>query len=347
MSVNDSNYLKNLFIDEALKALQVSRGGSSSSGGVSPQLIVTAPEGSTITAVNGEDGVTGMIGAEGTLTLDLPAFGTWAVTATFDGLEASTSIYIEQEYDVSISYNTTFTVNGGHAETITVEDGETVLGTVTLDDAGTGEIVLNGVTGKTLTFTGGLSGYVRTVEIANNAKEMTVNVYPDGALYWYGREFEEKTGGWKAAAMRPTALSGYTLIAPTLTKNTNNMTMKTTGGSTRAGSVIHNNALDFSGYTVLNVIMSATRTTDGALRVILMLRVAEYYSSSEYKSVASLRLLGDENNHGDTSTSLKKDTYSVPFENLGENHYAVIGYQNNGSDNTYIKSAPIYAVWLE
>ena len=79
-----------------------------------PQLIVTAPEGSTITAVNGDDTATGMVGAEGTLTLDLPAFGTWMVTATLDGKEASASVYIKQEHSVSLSYITTFAVNGGH-----------------------------------------------------------------------------------------------------------------------------------------------------------------------------------------------------------------------------------------
>ena len=165
------------------------------SGGVSPQLIVSAPAGSTIVATNGEKNVTGVVGTEGTLTLDLPEFGTWTVTATLNEQEASTSVHIEQEYPVSLSYTTTFTVNGGHGETITIyENGENI-GTVTLDSTGTGTVTLDNVGGKTLVFTGSLSGYERTIDVGS-ASEMTVNVYPDGAIYWFGRQFTELTGGF-------------------------------------------------------------------------------------------------------------------------------------------------------
>lgn len=167
------------------------------SGGVSPQLIITAPAGSTITAVNGDDTVTGVVGTEGTLALDLPAFGTWTVTATLDGQEASTSVYIEQEYPIELQYGVTFQVSGGHGETITAYVDDVEIGSVTLDSTGEGTVFLEGVNGKTVKFVGGLSGYAKTVQVVD-VNEMVVNVYPDDALYWHGRTFDEVTGGWNA-----------------------------------------------------------------------------------------------------------------------------------------------------
>lgn len=77
------------------------------SGGEKPQLIVTAPAGSTITAVNvnEEETVTGEIGAEGTLTIDLPAFGTWIVTATLgEAVSDPVTVNVIQEYAAELSY---------------------------------------------------------------------------------------------------------------------------------------------------------------------------------------------------------------------------------------------------
>lgn len=218
------------------------------SGGEKPQLIVTAPVGSTITAVNGDDTVTGAVGTEGSVTLDLPAFGTWAVTATLDGQEASTSVYIEQEYPVSLSYLTTFTVNGGHGETVTVyHDGENI-GSVTLDSSGTGTLVLSGCAGKTLVFSGGLSGYKKTV-IAGVEGEKTVDVYPDGAMYWYGRKFEEKTGGFTKQVSVGTGVRF----------NSSNIEFYATKVNGRDAAVYTGNKMNLQGYTKLcaNVTASA------------------------------------------------------------------------------------------
>lgn len=184
------------------------------SGGVYPQLIVTAPEDSTITAVNGEETVTGVIGAEGTLTLDLPAFGMWMVTAALDGQEASASIRIEQEYPVSLTYLTEFAIDGVAGESVTINDGETTLSTVTLGDDGTGTIVLSNVKGKAIVFTSDISTFTKTITVGAESK-IDISMYPDGALYWHGKEFEEKTGGWVSYTWTSTWYTG----TGTVTKN--------------------------------------------------------------------------------------------------------------------------------
>ena len=215
------------------------------SGGVKPQLIVTAPAGSTITAVNGEDTVTGVIGTEGTLTLDLPAFGTWEVTATLDENEASTSVYIEQEYPVELGYITAFTVNGGYGETVTISDGDTTVESVTLESDGTGKVSVSNVKNKTLTFTGGLSGHTVDVEVGQ-AAEMTVNVYPDGALFWYGRTFESITGGWERKAYGGTTSGSFALYDDRIEVNSPNITKTVCVG------LINFDPASLTKYTVLN-----------------------------------------------------------------------------------------------
>ena len=90
------------------------------------------------------------------------------------------------------------TVNGACGEVVTIADydGE-VIETVQLDSAGTRIVELRGVRNSALTFTGSISGYVKSV-IIGKEEERVVNVFPDGALYWYGREFAEITGGWSS-----------------------------------------------------------------------------------------------------------------------------------------------------
>lgn len=236
------------------------------SGGEKPQLIVTAPAGSTITATNSEETVTGEVGSEGVLTLDLPAFGTWTVTARLNEQEASTSVHIEQEYPVSLSYTTTFTVNGGHGETITISENGEVIRTVPLESDGTGTVTLDNVGGKTLVFTGGLSGYEQPVSVGAE-EEMTVNVYPDGALYWYGREFVDKTGGWSANNV--TVSSGVEVNALSIKKNTSDIVLAQTGE--RVGAAFSTaKAVDISGknYNTAFLDVSFTKSIDAAWGVL-------------------------------------------------------------------------------
>jgi hypothetical protein len=75
----------------------------------------------------------------------------------------------------------TITLNGAPGETITYSGTES--GTTTLNSSGSGSLA--GVKPGSYTFKGGVSGYSKTATINVSS---TVNVWPAGAIYWYGRE---------------------------------------------------------------------------------------------------------------------------------------------------------------
>ncbi len=69
-----------------------------------PQIIVTVTTGSTVTATCGNTTVTGT--SNGTCTLNIPAYGTWTVTATLSGDTTSVDVVVDQvkQYTTSLSY---------------------------------------------------------------------------------------------------------------------------------------------------------------------------------------------------------------------------------------------------
>ena len=70
-----------------------------------PQIIVTTGSGSTVTATSNGKTVTGMA-TDGTCTLNIPAFGTWTVTATLSSDTKSADVVVDQVklYTTSLSY---------------------------------------------------------------------------------------------------------------------------------------------------------------------------------------------------------------------------------------------------
>ena len=73
-------------------------------GGLLPQIIVTVDSGSTVTATCGDKTVTGV--SNGTCTLDIPAFGTWTVTATKDTDTDSTTVVVDtvKIYEIELQF---------------------------------------------------------------------------------------------------------------------------------------------------------------------------------------------------------------------------------------------------
>ena len=79
---------------------------------------------------------------------------------------------------------------------------------------------------------------------------------PEGALYWYGNEIEDVTGGWLATACKPA--SGYTnATTPTIERNDSSIKFYIAQNSlTTGGGLCHTkNMIDLSPYSTLNVSM--------------------------------------------------------------------------------------------
>ena len=94
-----------------------------------PQIIVTAPTGSTVTAT---DGTTTLTATEsgGTWIFDIPNYGTWTVTATLGAATASGTVSITEvkQYTMTLAYFTaTLNITAPSGATVTVtKDGATV-----------------------------------------------------------------------------------------------------------------------------------------------------------------------------------------------------------------------------
>lgn len=90
-----------------------------------PQIVVTAPTGSTVTCV--KDGVTlTATEASGTWTFDVPDYGTWTVNAVRGGKSASDTVGVTEvkQYNVSLTYARIYGVSwaGTSATTLTRTD---------------------------------------------------------------------------------------------------------------------------------------------------------------------------------------------------------------------------------
>lgn len=147
MSLNDSNYLKNLFIDEAKKALEVSRGGSSSDD--TQTYILVDEAGNEISAVMVEEETVftatandireGMVAAtDDGVTVGTKEIPSYHTTEGVQGVPAGSafSIVIKDRYDytklqaIICPYNTTL-ADSVAAEKVCIENNVYSVGDVT------------------------------------------------------------------------------------------------------------------------------------------------------------------------------------------------------------------------
>lgn len=85
-----------------------------------------------------------------------------------------------------------FSINAVKSETVTItQNGATVM-TVTMPGIKNASVAVTLPAG-TYSFRGSVGGWTKTATISR--KTTSVNVWPDGALFWYGRNF---AGGWDA-----------------------------------------------------------------------------------------------------------------------------------------------------
>lgn len=113
-------------------------------------LIVTAPVGSTITAVNGDNQYTGTIGETGSVSITVYVSGTYTVTATLDGESTTGTVEIAENgesYNIALAYVQT-TLNDNSWETIK-KVSDAGQGANYWDVGDTKAITINGTVGAT------------------------------------------------------------------------------------------------------------------------------------------------------------------------------------------------------
>lgn len=169
---------------------------------------------------------------------------------------------------------------------------------------------------------GSISEHRQTVTVK---KAGEYSAYPDGAIYWYGREIYPVTA----------RLSEATTYAAA-TKNTNDIYISAThannAGRTCVGQVITNETIDTSSYSTIKVIASRTQAS-GANKFV--------YAGYTTSNVTTNQMTGAEV----TATTKTEHSTASPGTAvyLGVSYYANTG----GSTDRTTTSGYVYAIWME
>ena len=153
---------------------------------------------------------------------------------TTSGLAATTVQEAIDELAGGGMVTVTLTLNGAKEDSITIYDGDNTqvgscvfasgqtTGTCQIDvPVGGGSYKFASSVAKDTTL--GTNDYEKTVTLTDDAAQ-TVDVFPDGALYWFGNELVQ----FEANHFEGWGLGG---VNPTVTKNTNSMTLAVAGAN--------------------------------------------------------------------------------------------------------------------
>lgn len=164
-------------------------------------------------------------------------------------------------------------LHGACAATVSITGASTA--SVLLDASGNGSIILEE---GNYTFTDSVSGYSVQQAIAESTD---VNLWPAGKtmLYWYGREFEELTGGWSSTGVQSQA---SVPSGGTATKLTNSMTIRAASGKS-CGFATNNLVaagaqITFRGQTSSNYLYYGVSTNKSSLQTTRV--TANVYTNS-------------------------------------------------------------------
>lgn len=145
----------------------------------------------------------------------------------------------------------TLMLNGASEDTITIKNSEDeTVGTCvfgTEATSGTFSVAVDTGYSDSWTFTSVVTGYVKTATVTS-ALSQTVNVMPEGAIYWHGNEIEAFSVGTF------TSTSAYDYPATTtISKLTNVLNVQlgnpTQTGNSYFGGITSDNVIDFTGKT--------------------------------------------------------------------------------------------------
>ena len=159
-----------------------------------------------------------------------------------------------------------------------------------------------------------------------------VSFVPEGALYWYGSEFEEKTGGWTSSATKPD--SGYSYaIAPTINRGETSIEFIITSSSSPGGGLAHTtNKINLAPYSVLYV--SAINLKSRRKYVLVPSKTTASWASDTPQVFYE----------GTEPTIISLDITSV-----NEERYVAIGlgFNNSQTNNKGPVGMTIDRIWLE
>lgn len=208
-------------------------------------------------------------------------------------------------------------LNGAPGEVITYSGG--ALGDVTLNSSGTATV---DIPKGNYTFASGISGYSKSATVSSN---QIIDVFPAGAIYWYGREI------YSFSAAQQQAGVGL------LTKNANYMRFFYNGASNstqRAAAILTDSILDLTGYTSLNFVTQTETQGSNCYSGVFNTRAVTYstfQNSSCFAAKSSLL-----NYAG-------KSEYSVNISSVNSG-FVGTGIAEYNKNDRYVQ---IHAIWME
>lgn len=181
-------------------------------GGLYPQIIVTAPTGSTVTCQKGSTTLTAEE-ASGTWTFNVPDYGTWVVNASLGGDSASESVNVDtvKQYALTITYQVL-------SDTFADNEWSAII-----DACQSGSVPAAWVVGNQKTMTINGASYPVTI-IGKNHDTYSSDGVTKAPLTFqlqdcYGTKYQmnatdTNSGGWTNCAMRSTHLPAILAVMP-------------------------------------------------------------------------------------------------------------------------------------
>jgi len=285
-----------------------------------------------------------------------------------------------KDFDVNVTYYKNIVsvdgikVNAAVNETITIwNDSNIEIGKITTDDLGT-MATFNGVTALEISLTPGkytfvssvasndINGTCNGVTYDNYCKEVTVdkdteiiNVYPDGAIYWYGNGWETgsslytMSGGFGEYCIGNNDIACSDINSKRINKgnNGNSFVQEITSGSTTRYNLFaySNNKINIDGYSKFKTYLSMNENSAA---------VDEYKGTFFCTYVRAGKIGLSENKNSiskQLSTSLTKSGKQLKefdFESIDAEYKVVISVSAAACahDDT-TQRITTYAIWLE
>lgn len=163
------------------------------SGGAKPEVLVTAPTGSTVTASNATKSITGTEDS-GTWLFKLPELGEWTITATDGEQTASQTVFFDDKETVSLAYfAATINVTYPVGSTCTCSDGQTTLNAP--DTSGSYTFTVMSTGAWTITVTDGAQTASKAVEITEDGQSETISL-SYAKIYGISRDITASSPEW-------------------------------------------------------------------------------------------------------------------------------------------------------
>ena len=232
------------------------------------------------------------------------------------------------QYWTLVYASKTVTVYGGAYETITI-DG--YYGSFTTGTDGSCSHV---VPIDTITLTGSVSGQSFTRTVTSGTTE--VKVMPEGALYWYGNECTDKTGGWSIFSGRSQTASSFGEIV----KNTNYIQTNQTTNNIYDG-IVSKNKIDFTKYNALKSTFKFDTIINSSHIKYLMITSSDFIDGNVF--------IGNNIFWGTNLTNRTEHQYDFT-SNITTQTCALKNYPNEQlyTYNCFVySSGKMYAIWLE